>query len=35
MWVSVRTRTDLLLRILAVIVFLAGIRILWSALTGV
>jgi len=34
-WVSVRTRTDLLLRILAVIVFLAGIRILWSALTGV
>jgi len=33
-WVSVRTRTDVLIRILAVLVFIAGVRILWSALSG-
>ncbi len=34
-WVSVRTRTDLLLRLLAIVVALAAIRIAWSAITGV
>lgn len=34
-WVSVRTRTDLLLRLLAGVVALAAIRIAWSAITGV
>ena len=34
-WVSVRTRTGLLMRLLAVIVALAAIRIAWSAVTGV
>jgi len=33
-WVSVRTHTDVLLRLLAVVVAIAGIRIAWSALTG-
>ena len=33
-WVSVRTRTGLLLRLLAGVVVLAAIRIAWSALTG-
>jgi uncharacterized membrane protein YfcA len=33
-WVSLRTRTDVLMRILAVLVFVAGIRILGSALSG-
>lgn len=34
-WVSVRTRTDLLLRLLAIVVALAAIRIAWSAIAGV
>jgi uncharacterized membrane protein YfcA len=34
-WVSVRTRTDLLLRLLAGVVALAAIRIAWSAVIGV
>ena len=34
-WVSMRTRTGLLMRLLAVIVGLAAIRIAWSAVTGV
>ena len=34
-WVSVRTNTALLLRLLAVIVALAAVRIAWSAITGV
>jgi uncharacterized protein len=33
-WVSVRTRTDVLMRSLAVLVGLAAVRIAWSALTG-
>jgi len=33
-WVSVRTRTDVLLRALAVLVALAAVRIAWSAFTG-
>jgi hypothetical protein len=33
-WVSVRTRTDVLLRVLAVIVALAALRIAWSAIAG-
>jgi uncharacterized membrane protein YfcA len=33
-WVSVRTRTDLLMRSLAVLVALAGVRIAWSAFAG-
>lgn len=33
-WVSVRTRTDLLMRALAVLVALAAVRIAWSALSG-
>jgi uncharacterized membrane protein YfcA len=33
-WVSVRTNTAVLLRLLAVIVALAAVRIAWSALTG-
>ncbi len=33
-WVSVRTRSDLLLRLLAGVVALAAIRIAWSAITG-
>ena len=31
-WVSVRTRTDVLMRLLAALVLLASIRIAWSAL---
>lgn len=34
-WVSVRTRTDLLMRSLAVLVALAAVRIAWSAVAGV
>jgi len=34
-WVSVRTRTGLLMRSLAVLVALAAVRIAWSALAGV
>ena len=33
-WVSVRTRSDLLLRLLAGVILLAAIRIAWSAITG-
>lgn len=33
-WVSVRTRTHVLLRVLAVIVALAALRIAWSAIAG-
>jgi uncharacterized membrane protein YfcA len=33
-WVSVRTRTDVLMRVLAVIVALAALRIAWSAIAG-
>lgn len=33
-WVSVRTRTDMLIRALAAVVVLAAIRIAWSAITG-
>jgi threonine/homoserine/homoserine lactone efflux protein len=33
-WVSVRTRTDVLMRVLAVIVVLAALRIAWSAIAG-
>jgi uncharacterized membrane protein YfcA len=33
-WVSVRTHTSVLVRILAVVVVLAGLRIAWSAATG-
>jgi len=33
-WVSVRTRTDVLMRSLAVLVALAAVRIAWSAFTG-
>ena len=33
-WVSVRTNTDVLLRILAVVVAMAGVRIAWSAIAG-
>jgi uncharacterized membrane protein YfcA len=33
-WVSVRTRTDVLLRLLAVLVAIAGVRIAWSAIAG-
>jgi len=32
-WVSVRTRTDVLMRLLAALVLLASIRIAWSALS--
>lgn len=34
-WVSVRTRTPVLMRLLALIVAVAGIRIAWSAVTGI
>lgn len=34
-WVSVRTRSDVLLRLLAVVVALAALRIAWSAISGV
>lgn len=34
-WISVRTRIELLLRMLAVLVALAAIRIAWSAIAGV
>lgn len=34
-WVSVRTRSGVLMRILAVIVLLAAVRVAWSAATGV
>jgi uncharacterized membrane protein YfcA len=33
-WVSVRTRTDVLMRVLAAIVALAALRIAWSAIAG-
>ena len=33
-WVSVRTRTEVLMRVLAVIVALAALRIAWSAVAG-
>jgi uncharacterized membrane protein YfcA len=33
-WLSVRTRTDVLMRVLAVIVALAAVRIAWSAIAG-
>ncbi len=34
-WASVRTRSDVLLRLLAVVVALAALRIAWSAISGV
>ena len=34
-WVSVRTGAHLLIRLLAVVVAIAGLRIAWSALTGI
>jgi uncharacterized membrane protein YfcA len=33
-WVSVRTRPGLLMQLLAVVVFLSGVRMAWQALTG-